>query len=198
MKIGELVLATNDNSTLPNSLAELLSHFYGRIQDLGEFHSCAATELSPAAAKLLNHNRHMTESVESFYGSPVNVEVIRTLEEGANYAREILLRRQSDNEVVQYGVVWLARQSLPPDVMREIEAEDQPLGRVLIEAQVMREVTLNELFDVRLGPALACFFRGVPGEATFGRTAIIHCQGEPTIFLLEVLAHRPLQGAGAG
>lgn len=192
---GEQALAVKDKKPCPASVGDLLSHFYRHPSELAEFTKCCSAELPALATRLLDHDRHMTEAVESFHGCPVNVEVIRSLCDDHWYAREILLRRTQDNQVVQYGVVWIDRQAMASDVMHEIEAEDRPLGRILIDFDVLREVSLKDLYAVRLGPALACFFGGRSGDKTWGRTATIICHGEPAICLLEILAHQPFAGA---
>jgi hypothetical protein len=69
----------------------------------------------------------------------------------------------------------------------EILEQRLPLGRVLIENNVLRKIELFDLLRVECGPVLAEFF-GVPvGSITYGRTALIHCDHEPAIELLEVV-----------
>jgi hypothetical protein len=76
---------------------------------------------------------------------------------------------------------------LSPEVQRRIEIQSTPLGRILIEHNVLREIELVSLWRVSPGPDLCQLF-GLEGpEITYGRTAIIHCNGSPAVELLEIV-----------
>jgi hypothetical protein len=47
---------------------------------------------------------------------------------------------------------------------------------------------LFDLYQVSCGPRLAEFFGVQQGDYTFGRTALIYCDREPAIELLEIVA----------
>ncbi|MEL6106739.1 MAG: hypothetical protein AAFU85_11900 [Planctomycetota bacterium] len=171
----------------------LLSEFYGGeggFGALGDFTS--RTSLEQPYDALLNHHAHMTVTVESHHGEKVDVSVHRHQRRkdssGDWYSREIILRTQGSDTVVQYGIVRLNVSALAPEVWQRIESRQVPLGRVLIEHNVLREVQLCELWHVRSGPALAKLLEIDPGDETFGRTALIYCDGEPAIELLEIVA----------
>jgi hypothetical protein len=44
------------------------------------------------------------------------------------------------------------------------------------------------LYRVECGEDLAKIFGVAPGVPTYGRTALIHCNGEPAVELLEIVA----------
>lgn len=100
--------------------------------------------------------------------------------------RSILLRRSSDNGVVQFGIVRLDLSYLSDDVISEILSEKIPLGRVLIQHDVMREVQRSELWQCRCGPDLQDYLGG-QWPTVYGRTALIYCNGEPVVELLEIV-----------
>ena len=87
-----------------------------------------------------------------------------------------------------FGIVRLHTQYLADNVRAEIESQKIPLGRVLIEHNVLRRVELGELWRVTPNVALQRHFRLDGPEVTFGRTAIIHCDEEPAIELVEIVA----------
>jgi hypothetical protein len=58
---------------------------------------------------------------------------------------------------------------------------------VLIEHNVLREVQLCGLWQIHAGPALAKMLSVQVDEVVWGRTALIFCDGEPAIKLLEIL-----------
>lgn len=169
-------------------LDELVALFFEHQADLGSFVQCPSSECPDEYRAVLDHEGHMTVTVERRHQSQVDVEVLDTQFTSSHYMRTILLRRQSDRRVVQYGIVRLALSALQSEVRDEIIAQRIPLGRVLILHNVMRQVQLNALWRVACGPELARLFQVPLGHVTFGRTALIYCDGEPAVELLEIVA----------
>ncbi len=169
-------------------LEKLIGLFFDQRELLGEFDSVNAQDLKEPAQSLLNHSRHMTVTIERHHGSPVDVRVLRTRTDDDFYSREILLTCQSDDKVVQYGIVRLDRSVLSDPVRAEIESQQTPLGRVLIEHDVLREVKLEQLYSIHCGPALAAALDVEEGKEVSGRTAMIYCDGQPVIELLEIVS----------
>ena len=171
------------------SLQDLVRLFYNRVEDLAEFERLEGGARMPQPyRRLLDHNHHMTVTVESFHGCPVDVKVLDYRYEGDTYQRQILLTRRSDSQVVMFGIVRLHTQHLAPHVREQIETRRTPLGRVLIDNNVLRRVELGELWRVTPGEVLQRHFNLDSPELTFGRTAIIHCDEEPAIELVEIVA----------
>ncbi|QDT09702.1 hypothetical protein [Planctomycetes bacterium K23_9] len=169
-------------------IEELLAEFYGAPADFAQLGDFCSTDTVPAPFDtLLNHNEHMTVTVESFYGDKVTVDVHRTAYDGDWYAREITLATEKTGRIVQYGIVRLNTKSLDPVVWQRIESQEVPLGRVLIEHNVLREVQLCELWRVTAGQSLSELLHVPVGETVYGRTALIFCDGEPAIELLEIV-----------
>ncbi|MEM9644875.1 MAG: hypothetical protein AAF989_07765 [Planctomycetota bacterium] len=167
----------------------LLDEFYGSPlshSQLGDF-----TEekfVPPPFDKLLDHNEHMTVTVEAHLGESVDVEVHRCHVKSGWYSREILLTGSKSGQIVQYGIVRLKIDELAPEVWRKIEDQSTPLGRVLIENRVLREVQLCKLWKVVVGPCLSTLMRIPIGQTIHGRTALIRCDGQPAIELLEIVS----------
>ena len=172
-------------------LETLIGLFYQHPEQLGEFQEVSADEMPGVEQSLLAHDRHMTVTVESFYSSLVDVDVLSTDIGDDHYARKILLRRQADNQVVQFGIVRLDVRFLDQAVRDEIASQQTPLGRILIEHDVLREVQLVALWRIQAGADLADFFSIPPLAEVFGRTALIYCNGEPVVELLEIVAPVP-------
>ncbi|QDV87559.1 hypothetical protein [Planctomycetes bacterium TBK1r] len=171
----------------------LLAEFYEPETGFSQWGRCNSTLRVPSPYdELINHHSHMTVTVESHYGEKVDVVVHRhhrhADDHGDWYVREITLKTQVTGKVVQYGIVRLNVAALDPKVWERIEARQTPLGRVLIEHNVLREVQLCELWEIQAGPALAGLLNAKEGETVYGRTALIYCDGEPAIELLEVVA----------
>jgi chorismate-pyruvate lyase len=170
------------------NLHRLLETFYQGptgTEALGHF---VAIESAPEPYQtLLNHHDHMTVTVEGHYGEPVDVKVHRTHRQGNWYSREITLNTSCTQRIVQYGIVRLKIDKLALETWREIESEQIPLGRVLIQHDVLRKVQFCQLWKVAMGQCLAALLHRPIGDTAYGRTALIYCDGEPTIELLEIL-----------
>ncbi len=169
-------------------LESLTQLFYPTPDLLGRFVCCSQAELPQAYQNLLAHHAHMTVTVEKRHGSSVGVHVLQTRRDQTHYSREILLHRQRDRKVVQYGIVRLTTCRLAQVVQDEIFSERTPLGRVLIEHGVLTQVQLLALWQVSPKPQLANLLEMSMGTYTYGRTALIYCDGEPAIELLEIVA----------
>ncbi|MEM1069302.1 MAG: hypothetical protein AAGG48_19300 [Planctomycetota bacterium] len=166
----------------------LLDEFYpsptGHSQ-LGEF-ECVES-VPPPNDRLLDHHEHMTVTVESHFGDAVDVHVHRCKKQGEWYSREITLVTKQERKIVQHGIVRLDTSKLDTGVWKKIESQGIPLGRVLIEHNVLREVQMCQLWKVIAGPSLAAMMHLQIGETLYGRTALIFCDGEPAIELLEIV-----------
>ena len=172
----------------------LIGLFYSSPADLGQFTELQAADMPSDYQTLLAHEHHMTVTVERFHNSPVNVRVLETLVDGNQYARKILLTRQDDGSVVQFGIMRVNFAYLEPDVRKEIESQSTPLGRILIEHNVHREVHLRSLWRVEPGEDLQRLFGQQSPRTTYGRTAMIYCNDEPAIELLEIVTPTGVAG----
>jgi chorismate-pyruvate lyase len=177
----------SDSRAVTPDLDTLIALFYERPEDLGHFEEVASHELERDYRMLLAHDSHMTVTVERFHNAKVDVRVLQTRLDGDHYSRKILLARQGDGRVVQFGIMRLDFNCVSPTVRREIESQQTPLGRILIEHNVLREVHLTRLYKVTPGADLQKLFGMQPGQITYGRTAIIHFDGEPAVELLEIV-----------
>ena len=89
---------------------------------------------------------------------------------------------------MQYGIVRLNFGYLEQAVRNEIETEEIPLGRILIQHNVMRQVKLLSLYEIQPGQAMLGVLGIEPQRSVYGRTAMIFCDDQPAIELLEIVA----------
>jgi chorismate-pyruvate lyase len=176
-----------ENHTNCVTAEEMIAIYYEDAMELGSFRRVTSEQVPELYRNLLNHTNHMTVTVESYHASPVDVEVLRSDFVDGHYRREILLKTQSKGLVVQYGIVQLNTKYLSEGPRREILSHKKPLGRVLIEHNVMREIELFALLEVHCGRVLARAFDVPEGTVTYGRTALLHCDNDPAIELLEIV-----------
>ncbi len=181
--------------------------FYADPESLGRFQEVEAADMPARVRKLLAHEHHMTVTVESHYKTAVDVGVLQTEITPQHYAREILLTLQTDGDpdqgdlkkgepdqgeadqgdVVQYGIMRINFSFVDEQVRREIESQETPLGRILIEHDVLRRVHLFSLWKISPSRRLSGLLELADQAAVYGRTALIYCNDEPAIELLEIV-----------
>ena len=142
----------------------------------------------PPYHQLLVHSHHMTVAVEEFYRVPVNVRVLASRHEGDYYSRKILLTLEKSGKIVQYGAVRINLALCEPDVRAAIESEKIPLGRVLIQHNVLRSIHPTSFLKVAPHPTICQWFGLTEGVTTWGRLGVIFCDERPAIEVLEILA----------
>jgi len=138
--------------------------------------------------RLLVHEHHMTVTMEEFYHTSVVVKVLDRRQDGDIYSRKILLERSDDGRVVQFGIVRFNLGVVLPAVREEIISERTPLGRILINYNVLRHIDLGAILQMTAGTGLAALFKCPQGQTTYGRMATIFCNRLPAVDLLEVAA----------
>ncbi len=137
---------------------------------------------------LLAHPMHMTETVEAFYGDAVDVRVLASGHQGAIYHRRILLTLRGTGRVVQFGFVRINLACCSAPVRDSIKAEKTPLGRILVENNVLRRIEPTSFLKVDPGPTLAREMELVGTPELYGRTGVIFFDDRPAISVLEILA----------
>ena len=170
----------------PN-LATLLDLFPG--DDQPECVLIPARAVPKPYDKLLVHHHHMTVTVEAFHHSPVDVRILEMCLTEEYYARKILLTKQSDGAVVQFGIARIWLRFCSPPVRNAILAGNAPLGRILIEHNVLRRIAPIGFLQVRPGAGPEKWFGADRGRhVTYGRLGVIYFDEQPAIEVLEIVA----------
>ncbi|WP_153557480.1 hypothetical protein [Roseimaritima sediminicola] len=142
----------------------------------------------PPYHAMLVHEHHMTVTMERYHDCAVDVDVIASRSVDDLYARKIVLRKHGREQAVQFGIVRFNFQYVTQRVREQIEAGQIPLGRVLIQHNVLRHIDLGAIVRFEAGPGLARYLQMNEGEETYGRMATIFCNGAPAVDLLEISA----------
>ena len=148
----------------------------------------APEEMPEPYRSLLVHTHHMTVTVEGFYGQPVTVTVLDAVRRGEVYGRKILLSLKETREVVQFGIIEVDLAALSEHVRAEIVAGKTPLGRVLIQNDVLRSIRPLGFYRVELDAAMCLWFGLREPQTTYGRLGVIFTGDRPAIEVLEILA----------
>ena len=178
---------TSDVELFSPSASRLATLFYSGLSELGQFDPVKVDDLPADYRQLLAHNDHMTVALESYHKSSVSVRALAEWRDETSYARASLLSRQTDGAVVQFGIMRIWLNDLPAAAKDEIASKQAPLGRVLIEHNVLREVELRTLWKIVPGPVLRQELRVSGGMPIFGRSAQILVDERPTVQLLEIV-----------
>jgi chorismate-pyruvate lyase len=171
-----------------DELGKLTSLFPADEPLIADARHIPKSETPEPYAHMLVHDQHMTVTMEEYHRCPVEVHVIQRHLDGDLYNREIVLTRTSDGAPVQFGIVQFDFQYVTRKVREEILAEETPLGRILINHNVLRHVDLGAILAITAGPGLAKVLRMPVGGKTYGRLATIFCNHQPAVDLLEIPA----------
>jgi len=207
--MADLNTSTNDNAA--NCVRALIESFRP-VENFGTIRAIDSKDIPAPFYSLLAHHSHMTVAMEAFHGHSVSLDVVSVAPDETagqtSYTREILLRspifndkafgvpsrsgknQKKTNRVVQYGIVRINTDRLPQEVVARIEEGDIPLGRILIEADLHREVRCVCVFEVMPGPYFGELCLGSEKQAvsrTFGLFATISISEQPVIELFEVV-----------
>jgi chorismate-pyruvate lyase len=145
--------------------------------------------LTPEPYKqMLVHDHHMTVTMEEYHHSKVDVRILDRMLDGDIYGRKILLLKSGTDDVVQFGIVRFNFHYVTQEVRDEIIEGETPLGRVLINHNVLRHIDLGAILRITAGPALAEYLQMETGGVTYGRMATIFCNQRPAVDLLEISA----------
>ncbi len=136
--------------------------------------------------RMLVHEHHMTVTMEAFHDCSVDVQVVDSRFENDLYLRKILLKKSGTEDVVQFGIVRFNFDYVTGAVKSEILAQKTPLGRVLIQHNVLRHIDLGAIIRFTAAEGLCRYLPMTPGQKTYGRMATIFCNGAPAVDLLEI------------
>lgn len=173
------------------SIAPTIGHLYRLFPDSPdrpEVVEIAAEEIPQPYHRLLVHTHHMTVTVEDFYHSRVDVKVLCCRRHGNEYARKILLTTRDSDKVVQFGLVRIDLAACSEPVRRAIVEGKTPLGRVLIEHNVLRRIEPVAYLRLSLSAEMANWFDAPADATTYGRIGVIYTGERPAVEVLEILA----------
>ncbi len=194
----------------------------GHVHTIGGLYDLFGEKAPPAVAvpadgvpqpqrRLLDHESHMTVTLEAHHGGAVDVVVLDRVASDRHYARKILLRRSGGNGggaarpesgVVQFGIMFFDLRFAGPDARLEILGERTPLGHILIRHSRLRRISTHRLLEIEPDAEMRRHF-GLPAPGAgaaprvYGRLATIFCDEQPAVELLEVVPPGPAAVAPA-
>ncbi len=140
---------------------------------------------------LLVHSHHMTVTLERYHGRRVELQVIAKRHQGKEYGRMILLKLEGTEQVVEFGIFRMDLSCCGQAVQDEIVAGIRPLGRILIEHDVLRRIDPIAFLKIAPIQQLMTWFGCEETTSIYGRLASISSNEIQAIELLEIVRPEP-------
>jgi hypothetical protein len=161
-----------------------------------DYHVVAPDQVPAPFHDLLVHNEHMTEILQKHYNQPVHLHVQdlvhRPAPTGGTYRRRITLTAGPIGPITELGIVDLNLAYLPKEAQQEILAKSAPLGQILINHQILRQVVPHHYVKFEPNTPLLKLFNHTTKTPIYGRLATILCNDQPAIELLEIATGVPI------
>lgn len=114
-----------------------LAFFYvGTLQPLPVITEVAPGEIPQPYRRLLAHEHDMTSTLETHYGTALQLRVLHSRTARDVYQREVVLVREDSEQPVEFGAIMIYLETLPPEVEAAIVAARRPLGALLQHAGI--------------------------------------------------------------
>jgi hypothetical protein len=125
MSTNTLVVSHRAQPTLP--WAALLERFYERSGlSAPVLRELKGDEVPQPYHGLLVHSSDMTPTLAGFYGQPLRLKVLSRELQDNSYNREVVLWLAGDETPVEYGVIRICLDRLPPAARRLVLDEQRP------------------------------------------------------------------------
>ena len=116
----------------PPRWTALLGWFYERVGlPLPAIQPVKRADLPEPYRHLLAHSRDMTPTLEAFHGRKLAITLLSRERAEESYLREVLLRPVGEWRPVEYGVIRICLDILPPAARAAVLAEERPFGSIL-------------------------------------------------------------------
>lgn len=170
----------------PSKELRLLLAFFGESQ-LPLCRQIAADEVPEPYHHLLVHDRHMTETLEGHYRRSLVVRPYQVRRDGDLYGRKLDLLTAGNSLVILTGIMLFNFRYCNERVRDLILEQRIPLGRILAENNVLRQISTESFLRLDAAdPLVARFGLPAPRDA-YGRVATIFCDERPAVDLLEIV-----------
>lgn len=155
---------------------------------LDDLQALPGEQMPEPARQLLVHGQDMTSTLAAFHGSPLRVEVLRQEQHDTLYFREVFLRTQAHDRIVEYGVIAIDLEQFTPPQREAIQAGRIPLGELLHRFRIPFVSSPIGYFAVaaeRLGGRPFAVPAGTNCHGRFNRLGLP--TGETLAWILEIL-----------
>jgi len=137
---------------------------------------------------LLDHEHHMTVTMEKHFAESVRVKVLSESIQGNNYSRILNLVGEKTGRIILFGAMRIRLDFLPKPAQQEILARKEPLGRILIRHEILRKLELVALLEINPFQDRSSWFDRSDTCNYFGRLAKIHVENQVAVEVFEVVS----------
>jgi chorismate-pyruvate lyase len=129
--------------------AALLDSVYTRLGSEAPVLRQLAPDAVPQPYRgLLVHSQDMTPTLEAHYQQPVTLRVLSRDLQDPYYIREVVLLRSDGSGPVEYGVIRIWLNHLPPAAARRVLEAERPFGNILHSESIPHMSWPQEFFCV--------------------------------------------------
>ena len=137
---------------------------------------------------LLVHHSDMTPRLRAFHESEMVLEVLQCDLQEPTLIREVLLRRQDDDEPVEFGAIKIHLDRLPPQVARLVRDGKRPLGGILETERLLHQSAPRGYFRTQADAMTSAMFRTTLGTSLYGRCNVLALEnGDVFAEIVEIL-----------
>ncbi len=158
------------------------------LRPLPVFEFVAATDVPEPYRTLLVHHRDMTSTLQAHHRAKICLHALRTVRNGGEYLREVVLLLVGSNAPVEYGAIRIALDAFPPSAQQLILEARQPLGAIMESCGFSYISQPKAYIRVESDAAMTEALRLPAGCSLYGRcNAIYDAQGRTLADLVEIL-----------
>lgn len=158
------------------------------LRPLPEFQFVTATDIPELYRSLLVHHRDMTSTLQAHHRAKVRVHALRTVRNGNEYLREVVLLLEGSSAPVEYGAIRIALDAFPAAAQQLILEARQPLGAIMEASGITYTSQPKVYICVESDEAMNEALRLPAGCSLFGRCNVIYdTQGRTLADLVEIL-----------
>lgn len=118
---------------------------------------------------LLVHDHDMTSELADFHGDSISLSILQAQLTESIYRREVTLHTAANGKVVEYGLIEIFLDSVPPDIRPHILAGDTPLGTILTTSGLPFRSEPQGFFTVPAQTLESLFTSSLTGNMLYGR-----------------------------
>ena len=140
------------------------------------------------ARKLMYHYDDMTSTLAGYYGSKIVIDRIQGVERDGVYFREVFLRAEKLDTVVEYGVIAIVLDSFEEEQRNVIEADQVPFGGLLHQFKINFQSKPVCFFAISAEHLVDTPFKELKGHTFYGRfNQLSKTNGQTLAWIMEIL-----------
>lgn len=137
---------------------------------------------------LLVHKRDMTSTLANFHGSDIGLEVLKVVNEGEVYSREVILFARKTGVPVEYGAIQIQLAHFATDEREAIVGGTEPLGSILNRMKCVYSSRPRGFFSITAPPICQRRFGCGQDAILYGRcNQLVGAEEKELASIIEIL-----------